>query len=78
MEAARLQAIIREAGGTLLKSVSIFDLYEGGHMEPGKKSIAFSLTYFDPERTLTDEEVVARHEKVLDAVKEKAGAVLRG
>ena len=78
VEAARLQAIIREAGGTLLKSVSIFDLYEGGHMEPGKKSIAFSLTYFDPERTLTDEEVVARHEKVLDAVKEKAGAVLRG
>ncbi|WP_018662598.1 phenylalanine--tRNA ligase subunit beta [Heyndrickxia acidiproducens] len=78
VEAGKLQAIIEEAGGALLKSVSIFDLYEGEHMEPGKKSLAFSLTYFDPERTLTDEEVVAQHDKVLTAVKEKAGAELRG
>jgi phenylalanyl-tRNA synthetase beta chain len=47
-------------------------------MEPGKKSIAFSLKYFDPERTLTDEDVAKAHDKVLKAVKEKTGAVLRG
>ena len=44
----------------------------------GKKSLAFSLKYFDPERTLTDEDVTKAHEKVLNAVAEKAGAVLRG
>ncbi|MEK5173163.1 phenylalanine--tRNA ligase subunit beta [Heyndrickxia sp. FSL W8-0496] len=78
VEAGTLQQIIVHAGGSLLKEVSIFDLYEGEHMEPGKKSIAFSLKYFDPERTLTDEEVVKAHDKVLEAVKQQAGAELRG
>ncbi|MBU8730486.1 phenylalanine--tRNA ligase subunit beta [Cytobacillus oceanisediminis] len=76
--AGELEGIIKEAGGKLLKDVHVFDLYEGERMEPGKKSIAFSLKYFDPERTLTDEDVTKAHDKVLDAVKEKAGAVLRG
>ncbi|MFO1443967.1 phenylalanine--tRNA ligase subunit beta [Bacillus sp. Bva_UNVM-123] len=76
--AGELEMIIKGAGGTLLKEVHVFDLYEGERMEAGKKSIAFSLKYFDPERTLTDEEVVKAHDKVLLAVKEKAGAVLRG
>ncbi|WP_456273808.1 phenylalanine--tRNA ligase subunit beta [Bacillus sp. AK031] len=78
VEAGELQSIIKEAGGKLLKEVSIFDLYQGEHMEPGKKSLAYSLKYFDPTRTLTDDEVVKAHNKVLDAVKEKAGAELRG
>lgn len=76
--AGELESIIKEAGGSLLKEAKVFDLYEGEHMEPGKKSIAFSLRYFNPEKTLTDEEVTKVHNKVLDAVKEKAGAVLRG
>ncbi|WP_019154760.1 phenylalanine--tRNA ligase subunit beta [Robertmurraya massiliosenegalensis] len=76
--AGELESIIVEAGGKLLKDVHVFDLYEGEHMESGKKSIAFSLKYFDPEKTLTDEDVTKVHEKVLTAVKEKAGAVLRG
>ncbi|WP_342567942.1 phenylalanine--tRNA ligase subunit beta [Psychrobacillus sp. FSL K6-4046] len=73
-----LQAIIQQSGGKLLKGVHLFDLYEGEKMEPGKKSVAFSLTYFDPERTLTDEEVVNAHNKVLKALAEQAGAELRG
>lgn len=76
--AGELEQIIVQAGGTLLKEVSVFDLYEGERMEQGKKSIAFSLKYFDPERTLTDEDVTKTHDKVLSAVEEKAGAVLRG
>ena len=78
VKAGDVQAIIKEAGGKLLKEVSVFDLYEGEHMEPGKKSLAFSLKYFDPAKTLTDEEVVKVHNKVLEAVKAKAGAELRG
>jgi phenylalanyl-tRNA synthetase beta chain len=73
-----LESIIKDAGGKLLKDLHVFDLYEGERMEPGKKSIAFSLKYFDPERTLTDEDVAKAHDKALKAVKEKTGAVLRG
>lgn len=76
--AGTLEDIILSAGGQLLKEVHVFDLYEGERMEEGKKSIAFSLKYADPERTLTDEEVTKVHDRVLEALKEKAGAVLRG
>ncbi|MEK5106823.1 phenylalanine--tRNA ligase subunit beta [Cytobacillus sp. FSL K6-0129] len=76
--AQALSTVIREAGGKLLKDVHVFDLYEGDRMEEGKKSIAYSLKYFDPERTLTDEDVVKAHDKVLKALEEKTGAVLRG
>lgn len=75
-EAATIESIIRDAGGRLLKDVTVFDVYEGKNMEPGKKSVAFSLTYFDPEKTLTDEEVAAAHDKVLTSLTE-AGAEQR-
>lgn len=78
MTAAEIETIIVKAGGKLLHDVHVFDVYEGEHLEAGKKSIAFKLTYLDPERTLTDEEVTSTHNQVLLAVKEKAGAVLRG
>lgn len=77
VHAAALESIIKDSGRKLLREVHVFDLYEGKNMEEGKKSIAFSLTYADPERTLTDEEVTKTHEKVLAALKEKAGAELR-
>lgn len=76
--AGELESIIQEAGGSLLKEVHLFDLYEGERMEVGKKSLAYSLKYFDPERTLTDEDITKAHDQVLNAVKEQAGAVLRG
>jgi phenylalanyl-tRNA synthetase beta chain len=76
--AGNLKTVISEAGGTLLKEVQVFDLYEGEKMEPGKKSLAFSLKYFDPEKTLTDEDIAKAHNKVLKALEEQAGAVLRG
>ncbi|OEH91886.1 phenylalanine--tRNA ligase subunit beta [Bacillus solimangrovi] len=73
-----VKSVIYEAGGKLLQDVTIFDLYKGEHLEAGKKSLAFSLRYFDPEKTLTDEEVTKVHEKVLKVVEEKLGATLRG
>ncbi|MET3196378.1 phenylalanine--tRNA ligase subunit beta [Bacillus sp. OAE603] len=76
--AGDILSTIRQAGGKLLKEAIIFDLYEGDKMEAGKKSVAFSLTYFDPERTLTDEEVTKAHQKVLKAVEETHSAQLRG
>ncbi|WP_066311401.1 phenylalanine--tRNA ligase subunit beta [Bacillus sp. FJAT-29814] len=73
-----LWEIITNTGAPLLKEATVFDLYEGDKMEAGKKSLAFSLKYMDPERTLTDEEVTKVHNRVLAALEEQAGAVLRG
>ncbi|EMA6342715.1 phenylalanine--tRNA ligase subunit beta [Bacillus cytotoxicus] len=77
VKAGEMKKVIAEAGGELLKEVTLFDLYEGEKMEEGKKSLAFSMNYFDPERTLTDEEVTEAHSRVLAAVEEKFGAELR-
>ncbi|WP_427071224.1 phenylalanine--tRNA ligase subunit beta [Lysinibacillus fusiformis] len=68
---------INVAGVKLLKDIRVFDVYEGEKMEQGKKSVAFSLTYFDPERTLIDEEVVAAHNKVLKAIATIDGTEVR-
>ncbi|WP_033543612.1 phenylalanine--tRNA ligase subunit beta [Planococcus sp. CAU13] len=76
VEAGTVEKLIRSAGGKLLKDVRVFDLYEGDNLEAGKKSVAFSLTYFDPEKTLTDEEVTAVHENVVQTLVE-SGAELR-
>lgn len=75
--AADVVSVIRGAGVKLLKDVRVFDVYEGEKIEAGKKSVAFSLTYFDPERTLTDEEVVNAHNKVLKAIATIEGAIQR-
>ncbi len=74
---ADLTTVIEEAGGSLLKQVNLFDLYEGEHLEDGKKSVAFSLTYRHNERTLTDEEVQEQHEQVLQALTDTYQATLR-
>ena len=74
---AEMESVIREAGGQLLEKVELFDVYRGKQVQEGKKSAAFNLTYRAGDRTLTDEEVVKVHQKVLDALKEKLDAVLR-
>ncbi len=75
--AGSVEKVIREAGGSILESVKLFDVYRGKQVDNGMKSAAFALTYRHPEKTLTDEEVTKIHEKVLAALKEKFDAVLR-
>jgi phenylalanyl-tRNA synthetase beta chain len=77
VSARELEAVIRETGGELLTRADVFDLYEGEHVEAGKKSVAFSLRYLNTEKTLTEEEVTLVHSQVLKALEEKTGAVLR-
>ncbi|MBR0597055.1 phenylalanine--tRNA ligase subunit beta [Sinanaerobacter chloroacetimidivorans] len=74
---AEMENVIKEIGGKLLESVVLFDVYRGKQVLPGMKSVAFSLTYRASDRTLTDEEVVKVHQKVLGALKEQLNAVLR-
>ncbi|MFC7393701.1 phenylalanine--tRNA ligase subunit beta [Scopulibacillus cellulosilyticus] len=77
VHAGQLYDIIKEAGGSLLKNIKLFDVYQGEHLEEGKKSLAFSLQYLDPNKTLTDKEVSKVHENILNACQERAGAALR-
>lgn len=73
----QLEYIIRFTGGELLEDVKLFDIYRGDQVEEGKKSVAFTLTYRDPEKTLTDEEVTEVHDKIVSALRTGAEAVLR-
>ena len=77
MEVGRIEAVIREFGGSILEDVRLFDVYRGQQVDEGKKSVAFSLIYRDKDKTLTDEEVTEVHSGVLDALKDKLNAVLR-
>ncbi len=72
-----VEQTIRQAAGDLLASISLFDVYRGGAVKEGRKSMAYSLTYRAPDRTLTDAEVERSHERVRDALANKLGAELR-
>ncbi len=71
-----LIATVRDAGGDLLQSVRVFDLYEGEHVEAGKKSVAFALR-FGAEQTLTDKAVDQRVRAIVDRLGREHGAQLR-
>lgn len=75
--AGDLAATIREAGGSILESVRVFDVYTGERIGAGKKSVALALLYRHEERTLTDEEVNAAQTQVIAALAERHGAELR-
>ncbi|GAC1322902.1 MAG: phenylalanine--tRNA ligase subunit beta [Thermoleophilaceae bacterium] len=55
--AARVEATLRAAAGTLLERLSLFDVYRGDQVGPGRKSLALRLEFRSPERTLTDRDV---------------------
>ena len=74
---AQMEQIIKEQGGSILESVSLFDVYRGKQIEEGKKSVAFALVYRDPDRTLNDEEVSQQQEKVVAGLEIQCGAELR-
>ncbi|MEQ6028988.1 phenylalanine--tRNA ligase subunit beta [Staphylococcus saccharolyticus] len=74
--ASELIATIHDNGEDILIDTLVFDVYEGGHLEEGKKSIAIRLSYLDTENTLTDERVTAVHDKILAALENK-GATIR-
>ena len=68
---------IRAAGGALLEKAEMFDIYRGVQLAPGKKSVAFSLTFRNAERTLSDEDVNPVMKKILSACEQNCGAALR-
>lgn len=75
--AGDLIATVRAAAGELLVGAEVFDVYQGEHIEKGKKSVAIALEFRSDERTLTDAEVDASFNAALSALGEAHGAILR-
>lgn len=69
---------IRKTGKAMLESVALFDRYRGKQVDADRCSLAFRLVYRSSEKTLTEEEVNARHEKILKMLEREFSAVLRG
>ena len=75
--AGDLVAAAREAVGTELREMRAFDVYRGGQVGEGRKSIAFAVTFQSAERTLTDEDAAGLRQKIVDALAKGFGAELR-
>jgi len=77
VSAEQIVDLIRKIGGATITEVKLFDVYRGGQAGPGKKSLAFNLTYQNPDRTLTDDEVARIRQKIVKQLDEELGAQLR-
>ena len=71
-----LESCITAAAGKLLRKINLFDIYRGVGIEPGKKSVAFSLELRADDRTLTDEDSVGVVNKVLEKLETAMGTYL--
>ena len=72
----QVEKIMRDKGGRLLESIKLFDVYEGSQITPGYKSVAFSLTFRSPERSLESGEVNKIVDNILEEL-EKMGIQIR-
>jgi phenylalanyl-tRNA synthetase beta chain len=76
--AADVEAALRAGAGDLLESIRLFDVYTGEQVGEGRKSLAYTLRFRAPDRTLTTEEVSAARDEAVAAAAERTGAALRG
>lgn len=77
ISADQVQEVIFKAGGEMLTDCRLFDVYYGDQVPKGYRSLAYSLLYQSPDRTLTDEEVAAVHNGIMDSLAKEIGAQLR-
>ncbi|MEO7198123.1 MAG: phenylalanine--tRNA ligase subunit beta, partial [Solirubrobacterales bacterium] len=77
LDAERIRNCVLEAGGALLRSATVFDVYEGEQVPEGKRSLALRLAFRAPDRTLTDAEVADVRAGIVAAL-DSIGATLRG
>ena len=77
MEVGAIEGVMAKAGGKLVESVALFDIYRGPQIGEGKKSVSFAAMLRAAERTLTDEEADGAVKKILKRLEAECGAVLR-
>ena len=75
--ASTIMKEIKKAGGRLLTDIDVFDIYTGENVKETEKSIAFSLTFSDSTKTLSDEEVTVVFKNIIDKVCANCNAILR-
>ncbi len=75
--AARVAEALYAHGRPWLVEARLFDVYVGDPVPAGKRSLAFRLSYRDPERTLTDDLINAHHQALVTALDRELGAELR-
>ena len=74
---SEIETVIKKAGGRLLKDITVFDVYRGENLNKDELSIAYSLTFSDENKTLSDEEVTKVFNNIINEVETKINAVLR-
>jgi len=72
-----IEDVIKKSGGRLLNNIIVFDLYTGSNILENEKSIAYSLEFVDPNKTLTEEEVMPLFNQIIDDVCKKLNAKVR-
>ena len=77
ISASQVENSIKSVGGLLVRSLNLFDVYKGKQIPENKRSLAYSIEYYSPERTLTDMEVDELHNKIISTLKSEFGAELR-
>ena len=77
MSFADVERIVRASEKRLLKSVTLFDVYEGKNLEEGKKSYAISMILQDDEKTLNDKQIDAVMNKIIANLQKQLDAKLR-
>ncbi|MFJ5216454.1 phenylalanine--tRNA ligase subunit beta [Streptomyces sp. NPDC088354] len=76
--AAEVETALRSGAGGLLEALRLFDVFTGDQIGAGKKSLAYSLRFRAPDRTLTAEEASAARDAAVAVAAERTGATLRG
>ena len=74
---AQVEQVVRQSERKLLRGVTLFDVYEGKNLEPGKKSYAISMTLQDDEKTLQDKQIDATMNKIIANLQKQLDAKLR-
>ena len=77
VEFAQIEQIARKAEKKLLKSVTLFDVYQGKNLPAGKKSYAVNFVFEDVEKTLSEKQIDAMMQKLIASLKKQLGAELR-
>ena len=77
LPSSRIDLLIRKTGEPLVRDVQLFDVFEGGTIPAGKRSLAYHIVYQSESRTLTDAEVAQVHRQIERALVGELGAQLR-
>jgi len=74
---AEVQEIIESEGGELIETVNLYDLYEGGKVDPSEKALTFRICYRSKKGTLDGQEINRLHETIINQIRQKTGGRLR-